>query len=79
MFFLQVDIDADTHSPDQGIQRSMVELEDYSQFMESLALPEGFFKISEDDFELLAELITEISEADEGASSDVDFDEDDEA
>ena len=72
--FLPIDIDALVQSADEGVDLDSVELEDYPDFKNLLAQPENFISISEDDFELLAELLTELSEDDDSLDADDDFD-----
>lgn len=76
--FFPIDVDVAAFTPDQGIVRDSVELEEYRDFKRLLAQPETFFAISEDDFELLAELITELGEAENNGVEDEDFEEEDE-
>ncbi len=79
--FFQIDIDADTGSLEKGITLDSVELESCPDFNASPVAIETFCGITEDDFELLAELLAEISEDDEEDLDDEDEefeDEDDE-
>jgi hypothetical protein len=76
--FFPVDVDVASLTPDTGIPRNSVELEAYPDFQQALAQPENFFSISEDDFELLAELLTELNESEENDLDDEDDDYDDE-
>jgi hypothetical protein len=80
--FFQIDIDADTGSLDKGVTLDSVELESCPDFAGKPVRPETFCSISEDDFELLAELLAEISEEEEEEEDEddldvEDFDEDD--
>ncbi len=63
--FFSIDIDAEAHSLKQAVSIDSVELESYPNLMKMRLQPESFLKMSEDDFELLAELLTEVSEDDE--------------
>lgn len=78
--FFQIDIDADTGTLSKGVTLDSVELESCPDFGTRSVVNESFCPISEDDFELLAELLTEISEGeeeeDEDDLDDEDFDED---
>jgi hypothetical protein len=79
--FFQIDIDADTGSLDRAVTLDSVELESCPDFSAVPAQSEMFCPISEDDFELLSEILTEISEEedeDDIMDDDDDFDEDDE-
>jgi hypothetical protein len=77
--FFPIDVDVACASPNHGILRSSVELEPYPDFQQALAQPENFFSISEDDFELLAELLTELNEAEEiDLDDDEDYEDEDE-
>lgn len=77
-YFFPVDVDVAGLQPDSGVARDSVELEEYPDFQRSLAQAENFFSISEDDFELLAELLTELSEIESSAVSSEDYEEEDE-
>jgi hypothetical protein len=79
--FFQIDIDAETGSLDRGVTFDSVELESCPDFASSPVDIEIFCPVSEDDFELLSELLTEISEEDDDediADDDEDYEEDDE-
>ena len=75
--FLPVDIDAAALDPTDGIALESVELESRPKFGQEKPQPETFVPISEDDFELLAELLAEISEEEE-EDNNLDFNEEDE-
>lgn len=60
--FCPIDIDADTGDLENGVPLDSIELESCPDFSKKSALPESFCPISEDDFELLAEAITEVTE-----------------
>jgi hypothetical protein len=76
--FFQIDIDADTGSLEKGVTLDSVEMESCPDFNGSPVAVESFCPITEDDFELLAELLAEISEDDEDALDDEDEDFEDE-
>ncbi len=81
--FFQIDIDADTGTLDRAVTLDSVELESCPDFTTVPAQSEMFCPISEDDFELLSEILTEISEEEDEDEDDLmddddDFDEDDE-
>jgi hypothetical protein len=77
-FFFQTDVDATVPSLDHGVTIDSVELESYPDFGKLHMEPESFFRISEDDFELLAEALTEITEDDEEETEDYEEYEEDE-
>lgn len=72
--FYAVDIDADAGRLEKGVALDSVELESIPNLDKQRLSPEMFCPISEDDFELLAEALTEISEDEEEADDD-EFDE----
>jgi hypothetical protein len=79
--FFQIDIDADTGSLEKGVTFDSVELESCPNFAASPVDVEMFCPTSEDDFELLSELLTEISEDEDEEDiddEDDEYDEDDE-
>ncbi len=78
MYFFPLDIDTTSFHPNIAVKRESVELENYRDFTENLAKPENFFSISEDDFELLAELLTELNEEEGNGIDDEDYEEEDE-
>ncbi|MFO7538370.1 MAG: EVE domain-containing protein [Chloroflexota bacterium] len=71
--FFPVDVDATAIGPEDGIPVESVEMESQPQFRKLKLTPESYLKINEDDFELLAEWLTELSEEE---VDDDDFDED---
>lgn len=71
--FFPVDVDATALGPEDGIPVETVEMESQPQFRKLKLAPESYLKITEDDFELLAEWLTELSEEE---IDDDDFDED---
>lgn len=76
--FCQIDIDADTGKLENGVDLDAIELESCPDFGAKAAEPEGFCRISEDDFELLAEALTEITELEDEIDEDEDEFEDEE-
>ncbi len=79
--FFQIDIDADTGKLERGVTFDSVELESCPDFTSNSVPAELLCPISEDDFELLSEILAEISEDDEDdeiLDDDEDYDEDDE-
>lgn len=63
--FFPTDVDATVPDLDHGVSVDSVELESYPDFGKLHIEPESFYRISEDDFELLAEALTEITEDEE--------------
>lgn len=76
--FFQVDVDASIESLEGGVSLEAVELESQPGFHRRALQPERYVPISEDDFELLAELITELVEAEDEDDFDDDYLEEDE-
>lgn len=76
--FFQVDVDVSVPTPNSGILRSAVELDEYRDFEKLLQHPEALFPIGEDDFESLAEMLTELTEDDDEALVEDDLIEEDE-
>ena len=73
-----IDIDAFAPKMDQALWLDSTELESVPKYKELLADGETYLQITEDDFELLAEALTEFAEDDEdGAGVDDDDDDDD--
>ena len=70
--FVPVDIDAAALDPGDGIALESVELESQPTFGAHPPEAEAFVPINEDDFELLAELLAEISEEEEEEDEDND-------
>ena len=64
-FFFPTDVDAASANLEHGVSADSIELESYPDFGKLHIEPESFFRISEDDFELLAEALTEITEDEE--------------
>ena len=75
--FYPVDMDAFATILEHGMRADSVELESYPKFRNMRLSPEMFLEISEDDFELLAETLTEVSEDEiEEEDDEDDFEED---
>ena len=64
-FFFPVDTDAAITSISLAVPYDSMELESQPKFRTLRIEPEAFLPINEDDFELLAELVTELTESDE--------------
>lgn len=64
-YFFPVDVDAAALKLTSGVMDDSLELESQPNFRKLKLAPESFLKITEDDFELLAEILTEIAESDE--------------
>ncbi|GIK58038.1 MAG: hypothetical protein BroJett015_37010 [Chloroflexota bacterium] len=60
--FFPIDIDATVARPDNGVEVDTVELESQPRFRRLRLEAETYLPISEDDFELLAEALTEVTE-----------------
>lgn len=60
--FFPVDMDAASINLEHGMPADSVELESYPKLRNMRLIAEMFMEISEDDFELLAETLTEVSE-----------------
>lgn len=78
-YFFPVDLDAAALSLELGVADDSVELESQPNFRKLNLQPESFLPITEDDFELLAEILTEIVEEEEEEEiEEDDYPEDDE-
>ncbi len=64
-YFFPVDVDAAAINMEMSVAYDAVELESQPNFRKLSLQPESFLPITEDDFELLAELLTEIAEEEE--------------
>lgn len=76
--FYPIDIDASAPKPSMGVYYDSIELESQPHFGKTSLPAESFVQINEDDFELLAEALTEISEDDELLDEDEIEDDEDE-
>lgn len=65
MDFFPIDVDASVAKLDKGAPVDGSELESQPNFRRLRPMPESLLEINEDDFELLAELLTEVQEDDE--------------
>jgi len=77
--FFAFDIDAEALSQETAVSIDSVELESYPNLAKMRLEPDAYLKMSEDDFELLAELLTEVVEDEEDesiADDDDDYEED---
>ncbi|GJM40069.1 MAG: hypothetical protein DHS20C20_03510 [Ardenticatenaceae bacterium] len=77
--FFPLDIDAFSSKLDKGADIDSVELESQPRFKRLRLQAEEFYSINEDDFELLAEALTEVAEDEEEEAEDEDdYEEEDE-
>ncbi len=76
VLLLPVEVDARAARIDSAVAVDSMEIESQPDIREMLQRAESFISISEDDFELLAESLTEATEEDD--EDDVEIDEDDE-
>jgi len=77
--FFPIDIDAVSSKLDKGADIDSVELESQPRFKRLRLEAEAFYPINEDDFELLAEALTEVAEEEEEEEEEEDdFEEEDE-
>ena len=60
--FFPIDLDAHAHNLDKAVTFDSVELESQPNLKSLLNKPDTYIAINEDDFELLAELLTEVAE-----------------
>lgn len=76
--FFSFDIDAEAQSQETAVSIDSVELESYPNLAKMRLEHDAYLKMSEDDFELLAELLTEVTEDDddEAIEDDDDYEED---
>ncbi len=65
ILYLPVDVDAYVVDLEKALYASTVELESQPNYKDILSESDIFLEITEDEFELLAEMLTEVSEADE--------------
>ena len=77
--FFPIDIDAVSSKLDKGADIDSVELESQPRFKRLRLEAESFYSINEDDFELLAEALTEVAEdEEEEEEEEEEYEEDDE-
>jgi hypothetical protein len=76
--FYAFDIDAEAQSLETAVSIDTVELESYPKLAKMRLEPDAYLKMGEDDFELLAELLTEVTEEedDDDDTDDDDYEED---
>ena len=60
-----LDVDASFSNIDTGVTADMVEFESQANMASLLMIPNTFISVTEDEFELLAELLTEVTEDEE--------------
>lgn len=77
-FFFPTDVDAVSTDLESGVPVDSIELESYPDFAKLHVEAEAFYRISEDDFELLAEALTEVTEEEEEELEEFDEYEEDE-
>lgn len=75
--FYPIDMDVNINNPDMAVPDDSVELESAPNFKSKLHQPETYLEVNEDDFELLAELLTEIIEEEEEDDEDLDDEDED--
>lgn len=79
MDFFPIDIDASVTHLDKGYTTESIDLESQPTFKRMNLAPESLLEINEDDFELVAELITEVlEEIEEDEDDEADYSEEDE-
>ena len=76
--FFPTDVDAAAPDLEHGVSVDSIDLESYPDFGKLHIEPETFYRISEDDFELLAEALTEITEDEEEEVEEYEEDDEDE-
>jgi hypothetical protein len=77
VLYFPLDVDAYVVDLSKALHTATIELESQPRYRELLADSEDYLEITEDEFELLAEMLTEVSEEDDedGASEEKDEDE----
>jgi len=76
--FFQIDIDTETGVLNRGVPYDDVDLESCPDLKSNTITSEMFCQISEDDFEILSEALTEITEDEDDDIPDDDYDDEDE-
>jgi hypothetical protein len=76
--YFPIDLDAHAHNLERAISLDSVELESHPKIKDLLNRPDTYIDITEDDFELLAELLTEVTEDEEDEVEEDEEDEEDE-
>lgn len=75
--FYPIDLDEHTYNLEKAVDLDAVELESVPNYRRQLQKPNMFLQINEDDFELVAELLTEITEEEEEDFEDEEEEEED--
>ena len=75
--FYPIDLDEHTYNLDKAVDLDAAELESVPNYRRQLQKPNVFLQINEDDFELVAELLTEITEEEEEDFEDEEEEEED--
>lgn len=75
--FYPIDLDEHTYNLDTAVDLDSVEFESVSNYRKSLQKADTFLQIDEDDFELVAELLTEVTEEEEEEFEDEEEEEED--
>jgi hypothetical protein len=78
MRFYPIDLDEHAYDIHNAVKLDAVDLESEPQFRTLLQKPGTYLKVSEDDFELLAELLTEVTEEETTDYDDEEEEEDEE-
>jgi len=65
ILYFPVDVDAYVVDLEKVLYASTIEMESQPNYKDTLIESDAFLEITEDEFELLAEMLTEVSEADE--------------
>jgi hypothetical protein len=76
--YFPIDLDAHAHNLERAISLDSVELESHTTVKDLLNRPDTYIKITEDDFEMLGELLTEVAEDDEDDEEEEEEEEEDE-
>lgn len=77
MRFYPIDLDEHSYNLEKAVELDSVELESVPNYRRQLQKPNVFLQINEDDFELVAELLTEITEEEEEDFEDEDDEDED--
>lgn len=77
LHFYPIDLDEHTYNLEKAVDLDSVELESVPNYRRQLQKPNIFLQINEDDFELVAELLTEITEEEEEDFEDEEEEEED--
>lgn len=75
--FYPIDLDEHTYNLEQAVELDQAELESVPNYKRQLQKANTFIQIDEDDFELIAELLTEISEEEDEEFEDEEEEEED--